>query len=96
MRMLLNNTASKLNDNIFHFFDTVEFNNYAVSTPMQVKIPKYDCRNYKYPLRELIAKLSGDNDYAFNKPKVYSWGGAYSAPLATAIDTNWNRHYENI
>lgn len=96
LRMLLDNQASKLNENIFHFFDTKNFNDYAVSTPMKVKMPGYDRKNYKYPMRELIAKLSGDTDYAFNKPKVRSWGVAHNQPIATAVDTNWVRYYEGV
>jgi len=93
IRMLLDNKSSILNTNIFHFFDTPDFNSYTVSNPMQVKMPGYDLKNYKYPLRELIAKLSGDNDYAFNKPKVRSWRGAPPSSIANAIDTNWTRYY---
>lgn len=96
MRMLLDNKTSKLNQNIFHFFDTKEFNDYAVSTPITDKIPGYDVKNCKYPLRNLIAKLSKDTDYAFNKPKMNSWGIRHKQPIATMVDTNWNRHYESI
>lgn len=97
VRMLLDNETSKLNENIFHFFDTKGFNDYAVSTQTDIKIPGYDCKNYKYPLRKLIARLSGDTDYAFSKPKVASWSPVYTKThqVATAIDTNWVRYYES-
>lgn len=91
MRMLLDNTSTQLNKNIYHFFDTPDFNDYAVSIDAETRMPEFDMKNYKYPMREVIYKLSKDKNYAFNKPKVRSWN-AHGNPLAGAIDTNWIRH----
>jgi hypothetical protein len=97
MRMLVDNTVSKLNNNIFHFFDTPEFNSYTVSTPMEVKIPGFSTDNYKKPLRDVIYALSKDADYAYTKPKVRSLVpiyGKYSRKrIAKTIDLNWERSY---
>jgi len=97
-RMLLDNTVSILNKNIFHFFDTEEFNDYTVSTEMQVKLPEYDIKKYKYPLRKFIDVLSKDSDYAYNKEKIGSYVPVYGKlarlRIATTIDTNWVRDYK--
>lgn len=95
-RMLLDNKSSKLNENIFHFFDNEKFNDYAVSTSINLKMPNIDVKNYKYPLRKVIYNLSKDENYAFNKPKVASWIQSDLKNVATAIDLNWTRYYENI
>ena len=96
-RMLVDNTHSVLNKNIFHFFDTKEFNDYAVSTSLEEKIPGYNNSNYKKPLRDFIFKISNDKDYAYNKPKVRSLVpvyGKYSRKrIAKTIDLNWVRGY---
>jgi hypothetical protein len=98
VRMLVDNTSSVLNKNIFHFFDTKEFNDYAISTDIEEKIPLYDNSNYKKPLRDFIFKVSGDADYAYNKPKVRSLVpvyGKYSLKrIAKTIDLNWVRGYK--
>jgi hypothetical protein len=96
-RMMLNNTSSVLNQNLFHFFDSKPFNDYAVSTPIEIKMPGYDTNNYKKPLRDVIYSLSNDASYAYNKPKVRSWDpkhGRFSARKnALAIDTEFKRYY---
>lgn len=95
LRTILNHNQSILNINVFHFFDTKEFNDYAVSIPMEEKIPNYDMKTYKMPMRKLIHKLSNDSEYAFNKLKIPSLGGINTNKNAIAIDTNWNRYYAN-
>jgi hypothetical protein len=96
-RMLLNNSSSVLNQNFFHFFDSKEFNDYTVSTPIEEKIPGHDMKNYKKPLRDVIYKLSNDAAYAYTKPKVRSLVPVYGRytrnKIAFAIDTNWKRYY---
>lgn len=96
-RMMLNNTSSVLNQNLFHFFDSKSFNDYAVSTSMEIKMPGYDTANYKKPLRDVIYNLSNDAAYAYNKPKVRSWDpthGRFSARKnAIALDTEFKRLY---
>jgi len=97
LRMLQDNEVTRLNENIFHFFDTPEFNDYTVSASIEEKIPNFEVKNYKYPLREVIYSLSKDAHYAFNKPKEDSWAPNYGkfarSRVATAIDTNWVRSY---
>lgn len=94
MRMLLDNTSTQLNKNLYHFFDTSDFNDYAVSIDSGTRMPGFDMKNYKYPMREVIYKLSKDKEYAFNKPKVRSWN-ANGNPVAGAIDTSWVRYADN-
>jgi hypothetical protein len=97
-RMLLSTTDSILNVNLFHFFDNKGFNDYTVSTPMGLKMPNYDYAAYKQPFRDLIVRLSGDEHYAYNKPKVRSLQPKYGRfsirRVAKAIDTNWKRYYK--
>lgn len=97
-RMLLDNTVSQLNHNFYHFFDTKNFNDYAVSTPIEEKIPDYEIGYYKKPLRDVIYQLSNDAAYAYTKPKVRSlipiYGRFSQRRRAAAIDINWKRYYQ--
>ena len=97
LRMLIDNEVTILNNNIIHFFDTTDFNDYAVATDIQEKIPGFDIKNYKMPLRHVIANLSGDTVYAYNKPKVPSLARRYGRIsknlISKSIDTNWVRGY---
>jgi len=94
----MNNTSSIVNKNMFHFFDTQAFNDYAVSTDIEEKLPGYNFKSYKKPLRNLIFKLSGDAEYAYTKPKVRSlmptYGRFSKTKLAKTIDLNWVRGYK--
>lgn len=96
-RMMLDNTSSLLNENLFHFFDSKAFNDYAVSTPIEEKIPGYVLEAYKKPLRDVIYRLSNDATYAYTKPKVRSlvpvYGRFSHRKIAAALDTDWNRYY---
>jgi len=96
-RMMLDNTSSVLKQNLFHFFDSKAFNDYAVSTPMEIKMPEYDTNKYKKPLRDVIYNLANDAAYAYTKPKVRSWVPKYgrlsSRKSAFAIDTDFKRFY---
>lgn len=97
VRMLVDNTVSKLNDNIYHFFDNKYFNDYAVSTAIEEKIPGFEMKNYKKPLRDVIYKLSNDYEYAYTKPKVRSlvpiYGKVSAKKVAKAINLQWERSY---
>lgn len=97
LRFLLDNEVSVLNENIVHFFDSTGFNDYAVSADIEEKIPDFDVKYYKMPLREVIASLSGDNTYAFNKPKIPSLRKSYGrfsiSLVAKTIATDWSRGY---
>jgi len=97
MRMLQDNEVTILNENIIHFYDTPEFNDYAMSTNIEEKLPGFDIKNYKYPLREVIYRFTKDAQYAFTKPKEGSWNPNYGRfamkRIAFSIDTNWVRCY---
>jgi hypothetical protein len=97
LRMLVDNEITVLNNNIIHFFDTDLFNDYAVAVDIQDKIPAFDIKKYKMPLRHVIASLSGDTVYAYNKPKVPSLARRYGRMtknlVSKSIDTNWVRGY---
>lgn len=96
-RILLDNTVGRLNDNVHHFFDAKSFNDYAVSTPMEDKMPGYNLAAYKKPVRDVIYRLSNDFDYAYTKPKVRSLEPVYGKfsirRRAKAIATDWTRYY---
>ena len=96
-RMLLDNQISKLNDNIYHFFDSKGFNDYAVSTHIETKMPGYSLDTYKKPLRDVIYALSNDAIYAYTKPKVRSlvpiYGKFSFSKVAKTINLDWVRGY---
>jgi hypothetical protein len=97
IKLLLDNEVSILNKNLVHFFDSAGFNDYAVCADVTDKMPRFEIKKYKLPLREVIAELSKDNVYAFNKPKIPSlWKdyGRFSRSLvAKTVATDWVRGY---
>jgi hypothetical protein len=62
-----------LNKNLIHFSDNQEWNDWAVSTPMEVKYEGYDFRNFKMPLKKHLHEFTKDTNYTKNKIKVSSW-----------------------
>lgn len=55
-----------------HFFDTDEFQQWSMLTPMDVKFPEYTDTFYKLPTKEYIRDFVGDQTYYENKVKVPS------------------------
>lgn len=62
-----------LEKNIFHFANTPDWNDYAISTPTEVKYPGYHLPNYKLPLKEQLHEFTKDDVYTAYKVKVNSW-----------------------
>lgn len=97
VRMMRDNKESILGVNLLHFFDTKQFNDWTISTPIEDKIPDFDQMKYKMPLREFIYKQNGDKEYFAGKGKVRSlapkYGRASKSLLASGITTNFEREY---
>jgi hypothetical protein len=87
-----------LDKNLFHFGASADWNNYAVSTPAEVKYPGYDFQNFKMPLKQHLHTFTKDHEYTKEKIKVHSWR-SYRSPsqvlrnTAVYIDTEWKRGY---
>jgi hypothetical protein len=85
-----------LGQNFFHFGSTKAWNDYAVSTPCEIKYEGSDLRNYKMALKKHIYKFTKDDDYTTNKIKYPSWR-KYRTELeliknrAVYITTDWKR-----
>ena len=62
-----------LDKNLFHFGAGEDWNNYAVSTPAEIKWPGYDFNYYKMEIKKHIQKFTGDENYTKNKLKMPSW-----------------------
>lgn len=93
-RMLLQAWDARLEENVFHFFHTPEFNDWSVSTPMELKFFGTDERQYKWLAKEYIYRETNDADYRDNKLKEVSLLDNSSAKGNTEIkwvDTNWNK-----
>ena len=93
---LLENDGVILDNNFFHFGTTKGWNDYAVSTPSEVKYEGSDFRNFKKPLKEQLFEFTKDEDYTQNKIKYPSWR-KYRTELellknkAVYINTDWER-----
>lgn len=61
-----------LDKNLFHFFDSQDWNDWAVSTPTEEKFFGTDFKNYKQIAKNYIYKYTKDQDYKINKTKVPS------------------------
>lgn len=68
-RMLRTSYTFKFDQNMFHFFDTEHFNDWAISTPMEVKFFGVDGKKYKQPLKDYIFKFTNDVEYQQHKTK---------------------------
>lgn len=78
----------------FHFFNNNDFNDWSVSTPMEMKFFGEDERNYKMIAKEYIYKETKDLDYKNNKLKqvsLYSDRSPYIEPKYTWVATDWSR-----
>lgn len=78
-RMLLTSYKFKLEENVFHFFHTQDFNDWAISTPMEERFYGVDIRNYKQPLKDYIYEFTKDTNYQINKIKVGSLDKLHTA-----------------
>ena len=84
--------------NLFHFPMTADWNNYAVSTPAEVKWPGYDYRTYKQVLKDQLFTFTKDEYYTREKIKVpsyrrYRTDEQRESKKAIWINTNWERGY---
>jgi len=88
-----------LEKNIFHFASNQDWNDYSVSTPMEIKYPGYDYRNFKIELKKQLYKFTQDRDYTDNKIKVASWrryrNNEQRKKKPLYITTDWKRGYVN-
>lgn len=62
-----------LDENLFHFGAGEDWNNYAVSTPAEVKWPGNNFNYYKMAIKEHVQKFTGDENYTRDKLKLPSW-----------------------
>lgn len=88
-----------LNKNLFHFGSGPDWNNYAVSTPIEQKWEGYDFRKYKQALKDHIYKFTKDDFYTKEKIKMPSWRHYRTdeqrvKQKAVWIDTEWRRGWQ--
>jgi hypothetical protein len=89
-----------LDKNLFHFGSGEDWNNYAVSTDIEVKWEGYDFRKFKQPLKDQLFKFTNDSYYTREKIKMPSWRHYRTQEQrdrlkATWIDTEWRRGWKN-
>ena len=87
-----------LDENLIHFGAGEDWNNYAVSTPAEVKWPGYDFNLYKIAIKEHIYKFTKDEYYTKEKIKMPSWRHYRTdeqrwRDKAVWITTDWKRGY---
>jgi hypothetical protein len=87
-----------LDKNLFHFGAGKGWNDYAVSTPSEIKYKGTDYKNFKMPLKEQLFKFTKDSDYLENKLKYPSWRNyrTYNQMMLNKpiyITTDWKRGY---
>ena len=97
---LLETEEMILDQNLFHFGAGKEWNDYAVSTPAEIKFAGTDFKNYKMPLKKQLYKFTKDQDYLDNKIKYPSWRNYRSVTdmlikKPIYITTDWKRGYVN-
>ena len=93
LRTSLHMSNAILNKNLFHFYDTKEFNYYILSMPLE-QLGDQDHRspNNKLPLKKLILDYTKDQDYFDNKLKGVAIS-KYGPRTINTIDENWNKYY---
>jgi len=57
---------------IFAFFDTIEFQNWAIHTKEPFTKIKGDPNTHRWQMREILSSMFGEVHYSVNKPKVIS------------------------
>lgn len=87
-----------LDENLIHFGAGEDWNNYAVSTPAEVKWPGYNFNFYKIAIKEQIYKFTKDEFYTKEKIKMPSWRHYRTdeqrrRDKAVWITTDWKRGY---
>lgn len=93
-RMLINTPGVIVDKNMFHFFHTKEFNDWAVTTPTEEKFYGTDLRQYKMVAKDYIYKETKDSEYKTNKVKEPSsgFGDVLSIAPYKKICVNWGWH----
>jgi hypothetical protein len=93
LRKCLRMSNAILNKNLFHFYDTKEFNYYALSMPLE-QLGDQDFRspNNKLPLKQLILNYTKDQEYFNNKTKNAAILN-YGPETINTIDKNWNKYF---
>jgi hypothetical protein len=76
-RMLRTSHKFKLENNVFHFFNTTFFNDWCVSTPVEERFYGSDIKNYKQPLKDYIYSFTKDSNYQKHKIKTGSLYNVY-------------------
>jgi hypothetical protein len=89
--MLINSPGVVLDKNLFHFFHTEAFNDWAVSTPTEEKFYGSDLRQYKMLAKNYIYAETKDAAYRDHKTKVPSpgFGSVLDDSPYKKICVNW-------
>lgn len=87
-----------LDTNLFHFGAGSDWNDYAVSTPAEVKWAGSDFRYYKQEVKNHIFKFTKDEYYTKEKIKMPSWrhyrtDDQRRIDKAIWVTTDWKRGY---
>jgi hypothetical protein len=103
LRQCLNLNNPILNKNLFHFYDTKEFNYYAlgVSTDQIGEETNYtSSTSVKIPLKNLVLDYTKDQEYISSKAKGKSTLNIVTLnkdrQISNTIDENWNKFKINI
>ncbi len=85
-----------LDKNLFHFGAGDDWNNYAVSTPAEIKWPGYNFNYYKMAIKKHVQEFTGDKNYTKDKLKLPSWRKYRTDDQrwknkAVWISTDWRR-----
>jgi len=90
---LLYNDNLIIEKNIFHFPSNQDWNDYAVSTPTEVRFPGNDYRNFKIELKNYIYRFTKDEYYRKNKIKYPSLNNniMHRHDECLYIKTDWTR-----
>jgi hypothetical protein len=82
--------------NLLHFGMGEDWNNYAVSTDVEIKWPGYEFKKFKQPLKDHLYQFTKDDYYTKEKIKMPSWrhyrtDEQRARKKANWIDTQWRR-----
>jgi hypothetical protein len=83
--------------NVIHFYTSADWNDYAVSTPSEIKWPGCDLRKYKQVIKDHLKEFTYDDYYTREKIKLYSWRRYRTAEqqktIPISITVDWKRGY---